>query len=107
MAQTVMMKHPKTGIIKKGVYGFSWTTFFFGFFPALFRGDLKVAFLLCIFQILTCGLAGVIWAFIYNKKYTLKLIEQGYEFCDTPEKTMAARAALQVAEVPVTTIQNG
>lgn len=98
MAQVVMMKDPKSGIIKKGFFGFSWTTFFFGFFPALFRGDLKVAFLVCILQFITCGIAGIIWAFIYNKRYTLKLIERGYEFCDTPEKNMAARAALGVAE---------
>lgn len=98
MAQVVMMKNPKTGIIKKGFYGFSWTTFFFSFFPALFRGDLKVAVLVLILSCVTGGIAGIIWAFIYNKRYTLKLIEHGYEFCDTPEKNMAAMAALGVAE---------
>ena len=98
MAQVVMMKNPKTGIIKKGFYGFSWTTLFFGFFPALFRGDLKVAVLVFILQSVTFGLASFIWAFIYNKRYTLKLIEHGYEFSDTPEKNMAAMAALGVAE---------
>jgi hypothetical protein len=29
----------KDGVTRKGVLGFSWTTFFFGFFVPLFRGD--------------------------------------------------------------------
>ena len=94
MAKAIMLKHPKTGVVKKGFYGFSWTTLFFGCIPALCRGDIKVAALLIVACILTFGLAGIVWAFMYNKRYTLKLIEQGYEFCDEPEKVRAARAAL-------------
>lgn len=43
MATVVMLKHPETGIVTKGFYGFSWTTFFFGCLPALFRGTSKRA----------------------------------------------------------------
>lgn len=98
MATQIMLKHPKTGIVKKGFYGFSWTTFFFGVFPTFIRGDIKTGVLLLIAAIFTCGLALLIWAFIYNKRYTLKLLEQGYEFCDDPDKVRAARAALGVAD---------
>lgn len=98
MATVVMLKHPETGIVTKGFYGFSWTTFFFGCLPALFRGDFKTGVLLLITCVLTCGIAGIIWAFVYNKRYTLNLIEKGYQFCDEEEKVRAARAALGVAE---------
>jgi hypothetical protein len=39
MATKINMLNPDTGLIKTGFYGFSWTTFFFGAFPALFRSD--------------------------------------------------------------------
>lgn len=37
----VMLKNENTGQIKQAKIGFSWTVFFFGFFPAIFRGDWK------------------------------------------------------------------
>lgn len=46
MAKTVMLRHPQTGILKKGLYGYSWTTLFFSGFPAIFRGDILQAWLL-------------------------------------------------------------
>lgn len=49
--------------------------------------------LLLIACVLTCGIAGIIWAFVYNKRYTLNLIEKGYQFCDEEEKVRAARHA--------------
>jgi len=101
MAQVVMLKHPKTGILKKGRFGFSWTTLFFGGFPAIFRGDLVLGLVVMVLQWATFGLAGLIWAFLYNKSYTIKLIEQGYEFADSPALVNRARAKLGIA--PTTT----
>lgn len=39
MATRIAMEHKQTGLLKDGFYGFSWTTFYFGLFPALFRLD--------------------------------------------------------------------
>jgi hypothetical protein len=98
MAQIVMLRNPQTGIVKKGFYGFSWTTFFWGGLPALFRGDILVGLGVVVLSILTWGVAGFLWAFFYNKHYTLKLIEQGYQFADSEGKVALARAKLGVTQ---------
>jgi hypothetical protein len=99
MASVVMLKNPKTGIIKKGFYGFSWTTFFFGGFPALFRGDFVLGLVFIVLQFLTWGISGIIVAFFYNKRYTTKLIEEGYEFADSEGNVAMARAKLSIVQV--------
>jgi len=75
------------GLTKQVKVGFSWTTFFFGFLPALFRGDLKWAVIMLIIEAVlgsfTLGIgafvAGIVFSFIYNKIYIRELIEKGYQ----------------------------
>jgi len=98
MATVVMMKNPDTGLVKKGFFGFSWTTFFFGGFPALFRGDLVTGILLIIISMMTMGIGGIIWSFFYNKSFTTKLIEKGYQFADSDGVVSLAKSALGVSE---------
>jgi hypothetical protein len=108
MARSVTLRHPKTNVIKKGLFGFSWTTLFFSFFVPLFRGDLVTSILLFIVEIIvilvTSGfgffVAPLIWAFFYNKTYTTKLLEAGYEFYDQPSRVHAAKRKLKIASTP-------
>ena len=104
MAVVVNMKPPATRLTKKGFAGFSWTTLLFGAFPALFRGDFATfigAFVIfLILAIFTAGIgaliASIVWAFKYNKYYTSKLLERGYEFSDTPQKVAIAKQYLGI-----------
>ena len=105
MATKINMLNPETGLIKTGFYGFSWTTFFFGAFPALFRSDfitfVGVFVVLTIIAIATEGfgifLAMIVWAFMYNKYYTRRLIERGFKFNGTVEENARAAKALGVS----------
>lgn len=105
MATAVRMKHKDTGIPKTGFFGFSWTSLFFGFFPALFRGDYITFIGGFVVQVIigafTLGLgaliASIIWAFIYNKYYTSKLLERGYVFDDEATLMQSARTAIGIA----------
>ncbi len=70
--------HPFSGSMKGAPVGFSWTTFFFGVFPSLFRGHWSGFFIQLFLALLTFGLSGIVFAFIYNKMYIKHLLGQGY-----------------------------
>lgn len=78
------------GLSKQVKVGFSWTTFFFGFFPALFRGDLKWAAIMFVIALavgsftfgIGSGISGIVFSFVYNKIYIKELIEKGYKPAD-------------------------
>lgn len=75
-----------SGDAKRAKIGFSWTTFFFGFFPALFRGDFKWFAIIALLEIVsgsfTMGIAmtlvTLIFGFIYNGLYIKDLLSHGY-----------------------------
>jgi hypothetical protein len=102
MATRVKMKHKDTGLTKDGFVGYSWTTLFWGFWPALFRGDYATAVMMFLVLVLvgaaTAGIgsiiAAAIWGGVYNKSYTQKLIENGYEFYDSETNNALAAAAV-------------
>jgi hypothetical protein len=98
VARIVMLRNPETGLVKRGCYGFSWTTLLFGGFPAIFRGDWLMGLVLLLLQYLTFGIAGLIAAFIYNKHYTTRLIERGYRFADSEAANAMARARLGITQ---------
>jgi hypothetical protein len=105
MATRIALKHKDSGIVKDGYYGFSWTTLFFGFFPALFRGDF-ITFIggfvvSVIIALVTAGFGalfiGLVWAFMYNKYYTRRLLERGYVLAGSEGDNTMAASALGVA----------
>ncbi|MCI7223628.1 MULTISPECIES: HrgC protein [Fusobacterium] len=80
MATAVTLK--KGMAIQKSYVGFSWTTFFFGFFVPLFRGDMAWFIVMLILSLCTLGLAQFVMCFLYNGIYTKKLLSQGFEPAD-------------------------
>ena len=104
MAATIQLKHAQTGIVKNGFYGFSWTSLLFGGFPALFRGDMGygLAILLggCLFAAVSYGtlwfVVSLLWAAFYNKNFTHRQLQSGYQFHDSPERVVAAKRALGI-----------
>lgn len=82
--------------------GFSWTTFFFGFLPALFRGDLKWAAIMFVtalaIGIFTAGfgawIPGIIFSFTYNKSYIKDLLEKGYYASDENSQNLLANSGI-------------
>jgi len=99
MAYTeITFRHPAHGGMKQAPIGFSWTTLFFSFFPALFRADWKFAIIQFIVAMFTFGLGAFVFAFIYNKLYVKTLLEQGYtsDADDAVLKPVEAALGLQI-----------
>ncbi|MBU7562636.1 DUF2628 domain-containing protein [Pediococcus ethanolidurans] len=86
----INLSNPVTKQVKQAKVGFSWTTFFWGFWPALFRGDWKWFAILIAIDIVTgaftlgigTGIANIIFAFIYNKLYINDLLNAGWKPAD-------------------------
>jgi hypothetical protein len=72
---------------KTAPVGFSWTTCLFGFWPALFRGDWKMALIIFVCTLFTYGLAGIVFAFFYNKMYITGLVRKKFWFLNTIQLT--------------------
>ena len=110
MATQTTLRHTATGLIKSAPIGFSWTVFFFGGFPPLFRGDLKWAGIMwagsaaaVVFAVMTFGvlffLPWVFWfifAFIYNKRYVTELLSNGFAPADEHSANVLAQAGVAV-----------
>ncbi|WP_429970827.1 hypothetical protein ACQW5G_07450 [Fructilactobacillus sp. Tb1] len=83
----ISLVNPATNQVKNAKIGFSWTTFFFGFWPALFRGDWLWFMVMLVAEILlgfrTYGFGSLIvffiFAFVYNKLYINGLLNKGWQ----------------------------
>lgn len=51
-------------------------------FPGLFRGDFKWGIIQLILAVVTSGLSGLVFMFIYNKLYLKDVIMGGYKAVD-------------------------
>ncbi|MCH4165608.1 MAG: DUF2628 domain-containing protein [Lentilactobacillus diolivorans] len=90
----VNLVNPTTNQVKQTKVGFSWTTFFFGFWPALFRGDwlwffvqLAIEVFVGIFTFgIGAAISSIVFSFIYNKIYINELLSKGYKATDTSDE---------------------
>lgn len=102
MATAITLRHP-SGLVKTAYIGWSWTSFLFGGFPALFRGDILGASVYFIISLLagffTAGIGNMVmwfvWAAIYNKWQSGRLMERGY--APVPMSEMDAIIAAKLA----------
>ncbi|AKP66815.1 hypothetical protein [Companilactobacillus ginsenosidimutans] len=84
--------------------GFSWTTFFFGFIPAVFRWDLKWFLIILAIEIIasipTMGfgfsVVGIIFSFFYNRLYINDLLKKGYVPADDGDKGILSNRGFNV-----------
>jgi hypothetical protein len=78
MAFATIQLKSKNGVVREAPVGFSWTTFFLSFWVPLTRGDWMWAIIMLVAVFITFGIAGILFAFIYNRLYIESLLKQGY-----------------------------
>jgi hypothetical protein len=78
-SSTAVLINPETGERAEVPMGFSWTTFFFGPFPALFRGDIKWAGIIFGVGLITFGISNFVFCFLYNKYHLKEKISNGWK----------------------------
>lgn len=106
MATKITLRHKASGVEKNAFYGFSWTTFFFGIFPALCRGDWLGFFgslaVHVVLAFLTLGIGNIVFSlvmcFVYNGWHARRLLVAGYEFTGSQDSKDRAARALNVAQ---------
>lgn len=69
----------KAGVMKEVKVGFSWTTFFFGGWVAMFRGQWGEVAKWFFLNPITLGIWGLCQCWTANKKTVIMHLEKGYE----------------------------
>ncbi len=91
----------ETGLKAQAFRGFSWTTLFFGPFPALARGDF-VTFLIYLSIVIALAVVmgalaplaifgtSLCWAFMFNDHHLRSRVSKGYVFADSQDQSQKA-----------------
>jgi hypothetical protein len=93
------------GVLEEGLFDSSWTTLVFCFFPAMLHGDyitfiggFVISIIIAIFTLdIGAFFIGLVWASVYKKYYTRRLLDNGQEFNASEKLNAQAFAALSVA----------
>ena len=85
--------------MKTGVYGFSWTYLFFGWFVPLFRGETQTGFVHLLLSIITGGIYQIVMCFKYNEQYMSRMITNGWVLAGSEDENRQAEAELGIINV--------
>lgn len=94
--KSVRVIHSQSGLTKEGYVGYCTTYFFFGFLVPLFRGEIGVSLMHLVLTTITFGIFQLVMPFLYNKHYMTRLITNGWELYDSPERNDLARMKLGI-----------
>ena len=93
----IRVKHSESGIQKNCYVGYSWTYFFFGFFVPIFRGEISIGIFHLIFSLLTFGIFQLIMPFLYNKQYSIRLLNNKWKLDDSEKNNAIARYKIGIS----------
>ena len=95
----IKVKHNNTGIQKHCFVGYSWTYFFFGFFVPIFRGEILIGLFHFALSFVTFGIFQLIMPFLYNKQYSIRLLNDSWSLNDSEKMNILARMKIGIVDV--------
>ena len=105
---SLVMKNPKTGVMREAPLGYSWTMLFLFPFPALFRRDWWVFIILSILWAFVYAMITIVipivfllFSFFYNKDYLKRLIKRGYKAVEPDPHILALAKTRTRLDIPV------
>jgi hypothetical protein len=93
----IKVKHNESGVQKNCFVGYSWTYLIFGFFVPIFRGEISIGVFHLILSLVTFGIFQLIMPFLYNKQYSIRLLNNSWSLNDSEEKNAIARQKIGIA----------
>jgi hypothetical protein len=93
----IKVKHNESNIENNCFVGYSWTYFFFGFFVPIFRGEISIGVFHLIFSIVTFGIFQLIMPFLYNKQYSMRLLNNSWSLNDSEKNNAIAKHKIGIA----------
>lgn len=111
----VNLKDKQTNQIKQCKVGWSWTVFFFTWFPMLFRADWICAAIYVVFDVLVCVLGiqsdtmmvtmyflgfvvRIAMSILYNRIYIAELIKKGWVPADDVSKKLLVAKNVKIPQ---------
>ena len=97
LQKKIKVKHNESGVQKNCFVGYSWTYLIFGFFVPIFRGEISIGVFHLILSLVTFGIFQLIMPFLYNKQYSIRLLNNSWSLNDSEEKNAIARQRIGIA----------
>ena len=97
LQKKIKVKHNESGVQKNCFVGYSWTYLIFGFFVPIFRGEISIGVFHFILSLVTFGIFQLIMPFLYNKQYSIRLLNNSWSLNDSEEKNAIARQKIGIA----------
>jgi hypothetical protein len=93
----IKVKHNESNIENNCFVGYSWTYFLFGFFVPIFRGEISIGVFHLVFSLVTFGIFQLIMPFLYNKQYSIRLLNNSWSLNDSEENNAIAKHKIGIA----------
>ena len=96
LQKPVQLIHVDSGMVKDGYVGYSWTYLVFGWFVPVVRGELGVGLLHLVITMVSFGLSQLIFPFLYNRQYMVRMLTSGWELDVTDPNYELAKRKLNI-----------